>query len=86
MKMILNSKEDCVASITRALERTSLWRKAITGRWPDDPRNMRAAKLLDQLALDASIASGSHLRIDRCTHARVNLYYRFVILHPAIGG
>jgi hypothetical protein len=37
-KMILNSKEDCVANITRALERKSLWRKAITNRWPDDPR------------------------------------------------
>ena len=55
MKMILSTKEDCVANITRALERTSLWRKAMTVRWPDDPRNMRAAQKLDQLALDALI-------------------------------
>jgi hypothetical protein len=52
--MILNSKEDCAANISRALERTSLWRKAMTVRWRDDPRNMRAAKKLDQLALDAA--------------------------------
>ena len=54
MKMILNSKEDCAANIVRALERTSAWRKAITSRWPDDPRNDRAAKRLDQFALDAA--------------------------------
>lgn len=52
--MLLNSKEDCAANITRALERTSLWRKAMTVRWPDDPRNMRAVKKLDQLAPDAA--------------------------------
>ena len=31
-----------------------MWRKAMTIRWPDDPRNVRASKLLDQLALDAA--------------------------------
>jgi hypothetical protein len=50
---MLNTKDDCAASIARILQRTSLWRRAIVGRWPNDPRNMQASKLLDQLALKA---------------------------------
>jgi hypothetical protein len=54
MKMIMNDKQDCIESIARVLERTSAWRKAISVNFPDDPRNMRAAKTLDQLATDVT--------------------------------
>jgi hypothetical protein len=55
MKTISNdNKLDCVESIVRVLERTSAWRKAITINFPDDPRNMRAVNILDQLAIDAA--------------------------------
>jgi hypothetical protein len=50
--MILNDKQDCIESIAKVLEGTSSWRKSLSTRFPDDPRNMRAAKTLDQLAVD----------------------------------
>jgi hypothetical protein len=53
MKMI-NTKEDCAASISRVLESTSLWRKATAARFPEDDRNAKAAQRLDQLAIDAA--------------------------------
>lgn len=52
--MILNDKNDCIESIARVLERTSTWRKALTANFPDDPRNMRAAGMLDRLASDVA--------------------------------
>jgi hypothetical protein len=54
MKMKLNDKEDCIESIIKALERTSAWRKALTIRYPDDRRNGRAAKALDNLSREAT--------------------------------
>jgi len=36
------------------LERTSVWRKAITANFPNDPRNLRAPKTLDQLAVNVA--------------------------------
>ncbi|MCK1459601.1 hypothetical protein IVB34_14690 [Bradyrhizobium sp. 2] len=50
--MMLNDKNDCIESIAKTLERTSAWRKSLTARWPDDPRNARASTWLDQLAAD----------------------------------
>jgi hypothetical protein len=60
MKMILNDKEDCIESITKSLEHTSTWRKALIRRWPDDARNARAAKTLDRLAEDAESLTDDH--------------------------
>jgi hypothetical protein len=54
MKMILNDKDDCIESIIRVLESTSAWRKTTSARFPDDPRNMRAAITLDKLAVDVA--------------------------------
>lgn len=53
MKMNLNTKEDCIDSITKTLERTAAWRKSTSIRFPDDPRNTRAVERLNQLAADA---------------------------------
>lgn len=50
--MTLNEKNDCVDSIRNAARSTSAWRNSLTVRWPDDPRNARAAAWLDQLAAD----------------------------------
>jgi hypothetical protein len=49
MKMI-NDKNDCIDSIIKMLERTGAWRKAITAKFPNDPRNKKAADTLDKLA------------------------------------
>jgi hypothetical protein len=53
-KMILNDKQDCIESIVRILESTSAWRKRTAAKFPDDPRNAKAAEMLDQLAIDAA--------------------------------
>lgn len=60
LKMIMNDKADCIESITKTLEHTSTWRKAIIHRWPDDPRNLRAAKTLDRLVKDAESLTDDH--------------------------
>lgn len=49
-----NDKQECIESISKILERTSAWRKSLTLRWPDDPRNARAAATLIQLAAEAA--------------------------------
>lgn len=49
-----NDKFDCVDSIIKALERTSAWRKALTIRFPEDSRNGRAARALDNLSREAA--------------------------------
>ena len=65
LKMILNDKNDCIESITRALEGSSAWRKAISVGFPDDPRNMRASETLDELAADADNLTDEHWRVLR---------------------
>jgi hypothetical protein len=58
--MILNHKQDCIESIARVLEKTSAWRRATATKFPDDPRNLKSAELLDQLATDAASLSDDH--------------------------
>lgn len=54
-KMNFNDqKRECVASMIRALESTSVWRKGIVAKFPNDPRLLKAAATLDQLAIDAT--------------------------------
>jgi hypothetical protein len=50
--MINNSKQDCIDSLCGSLTRTATWRRGLQAKWPDDPRNGRAAEKLDQLASD----------------------------------
>jgi hypothetical protein len=45
---------ECLGCIVRALIGTSQWRQMQAVRFPDDPRNKRAAKALRHLAADAS--------------------------------
>jgi hypothetical protein len=52
--MILNDKQDCIESIARILERTSAWRRSTAAKFPGDERNIKAAEMLDQLAIDAA--------------------------------
>jgi hypothetical protein len=53
-EMILNTKSDCVESITDILKKTSEWRKNTALRFPDDNRNGKAAKTLDRLSTEAA--------------------------------
>jgi hypothetical protein len=50
---MINDKQDCIESLTSALKSTSAWRKVTSARFPDDTRNVKAAKILDRLAVDA---------------------------------
>jgi hypothetical protein len=53
-KLILNDKQDCIESIARILEQTSVWRRKTAAKFPSDSRNTKAAEMLDQLAISAS--------------------------------
>jgi hypothetical protein len=53
--MILNDKQDCIDSFTRILEKTAAWRRSTAAKFPaDSSRNINAAEMLDQLAIDAA--------------------------------
>jgi hypothetical protein len=47
-------KQNCVESIVHTLDRASKWRKTLVVKYPKDPGNLRAVKMLDQLAIDAA--------------------------------
>ncbi len=51
--MNLNTKENCVASLSASLTRTSRWRDTLQKKYPNDPRNGRAAETLSRLADEA---------------------------------
>lgn len=53
--MIFNQedKSDCIESIVRDVERTAVWRKGLAVNYKDN-RNLRAAEILDKLAIDAA--------------------------------
>ncbi|MDH2341549.1 hypothetical protein [Bradyrhizobium sp. SSUT77] len=61
-----NDKEECIESISKTLERASAWRKSLTVRWPDDPRNARAYTRLDQLAADVASLTDDQWATLRC--------------------
>jgi hypothetical protein len=52
-KTKMNDKQDCIESLTGGLKSTSAWRKVTSARFPDDTRNVKAAKILDRLAVEA---------------------------------
>lgn len=49
-----NDKNDCIDSMIKGCQRTSAWRKTLTVRFPDDPRNARAARALDNISREAT--------------------------------
>lgn len=51
---MLNQKQDCIESLCNGLKSTSAWRAATSIRFPDDRRNIKASKALDQLAEEAA--------------------------------
>ena len=52
--MILNDKQDGIEHIERVLNQTSVWRMKKAAVFTDDPRNEKAAGMLDQLAIDCA--------------------------------
>jgi hypothetical protein len=52
--MTLNDKQDCTESIVHALNRSEVWRTKLMVKYPNDSGNIRAAKMLNQLAIDAA--------------------------------
>jgi hypothetical protein len=46
--------QDCIEEFSIVLNRTSAWRRKTAAKHPDDPRNLRAAEILDQLATDSA--------------------------------
>jgi hypothetical protein len=52
--MTLNDKQDCIESIVHALNRCAVWRTKLMVKFPNDSSNIRAAKMLNQLAIDAA--------------------------------
>jgi predicted aminopeptidase len=52
--MILNDKTDCTEFLARILDQTQAWRRKTAAEYADDPRNEKAARMLDQLAIDSA--------------------------------
>ncbi len=52
--MTTNNKKYCVDSLSGSLKRTASWRRSLQTRFPNDPRNERAATRLDQLASEVN--------------------------------
>jgi predicted aminopeptidase len=52
--MILNDKQDCAEYFARIFEQTAAFRRKIATKYPDDLRNLKAAEMLDQLAIDSA--------------------------------
>jgi predicted aminopeptidase len=55
------------SALARILEKTSAWRRSTAAKFPDDSRNINAAEMLDQLAIDAA-----HLSDDQWNDLRVH--------------
>jgi hypothetical protein len=49
-----NDKNDCIDSMIKGCQRAAAWRKSLTVRFPDDPRNGRAARALDNISTEAA--------------------------------
>jgi hypothetical protein len=52
--MTLNDKQDCIESLVHALNRGEAWRTKLMVKYPSDSGNIRAAKMLNQLGVDAA--------------------------------
>lgn len=49
-----DTKNDCIDSMTRALEKAAIWRRTLAVRFPGDVRNLRAAAILQTLASEVA--------------------------------
>jgi hypothetical protein len=53
---MINNKQDCIRDLSNSLARSANWRRGLQAKY-NDPRNGRAAEILDQLANDATSLS-----------------------------
>jgi hypothetical protein len=53
-KMISNSKQNCIDDLSASITRSANWRRALQTKFPNDPRNGRAAERLNQLATETT--------------------------------
>jgi hypothetical protein len=51
--MISNNKQNCIDDLSSSILRSAKWRRQLQVKY-DDPRNVRAAERLDQLATEIS--------------------------------
>jgi hypothetical protein len=47
---MLNDKQSCADNICANLNQSSIWRRGLQAKYPNDPRNGKAAAILDTLA------------------------------------
>lgn len=52
---MIDNKTDCVDCLVRSLERSVVWRRSLSTRFPEDHRNSRAAETLEKLAVEAAV-------------------------------
>jgi hypothetical protein len=52
--MTINSKQSCMDSLCGSFARSAIWRRGLKGKYPNDPRNGRAAETLDRLAAETN--------------------------------
>lgn len=52
--MISNSKQNCINDLSASIARTENWRRGLQAKYPNDPRNGRAAETLNKLADEAN--------------------------------
>jgi hypothetical protein len=48
----INSKQSCQDNLGGSFTRSAIWRRGLQARYPDDPRNGKAAAALDRLAAE----------------------------------
>lgn len=52
--MTINTDNDCFDSIVTHVNRSTIWRRRLQAKFPDDPRNERAADTLAKIATEAT--------------------------------
>jgi hypothetical protein len=48
--MTINNKQSCIDNLCGSLTRTAIWRRGLQAKYPNDPRNGRAAETLEKIA------------------------------------
>jgi len=48
--MTINSKQSCQDNLCGSFTRSAIWRRGLQAKYPNDPRNGRAAETLEKLA------------------------------------
>src|ERR1700676_870104 len=47
---MINNKQSCIDSLCGSFTRSTIWRRGLQAKYPNDPRNGKAAETLDRLA------------------------------------